>query len=73
MKTRVSYYREALSVVLNLGMSEIAKSPLAKSVGIFSTEEQHKLSNYAYSPGFAYQESLDISHLQIEKGRLRTL
>ena len=24
MKTRVSYYREALSVVLNLGMSEIA-------------------------------------------------
>jgi hypothetical protein len=72
MKTRVSYYREALSVVLNLGMSEIAKS-LAKSVGIFSTEEQHKLSNYAYFPGFAYQESLDISHLQIEKCRLMTL
>ena len=27
MKTRVSYYREALSVVLNLGMSEIAQNP----------------------------------------------
>jgi len=26
MKTRVNYYREALSVDLNLGMSEIAKN-----------------------------------------------
>jgi hypothetical protein len=31
------------------------------------------LSNYAYFPGFAYQESLDISHLHIEKSRLMTL
>jgi hypothetical protein len=45
----------------------------AESVGVFSTEEQHKLSNDACFPGFAYQESLDISHLQIEKGRLITL
>lgn len=30
MKTRVSYYREALSVVLNLGMSEIAKNIVLK-------------------------------------------
>jgi hypothetical protein len=45
----------------------------AESVGVFSTEEQHKLSNAACFPGFAYQKSLDISHLQIEKGRLITL
>jgi hypothetical protein len=62
---------EIIEILNEAGYILVASS--AESVGVFSTDEQHKLSNDACFPGFAYQESLDISHLHIKKSRLMTL